>query len=69
MSSDRRRIYGGKGKSVSVNSIKFWNVRKKDEVSIPETDVKLLKKGGRFMLAAVDPDDGTKLRKFTKGPQ
>jgi len=69
MSSDRRKLYGGKGRSISVKSVKFWNVKKKDEVSIPETDVKLLKKGGRFMLAAVDPADGTKLRKFTKAPQ
>jgi len=69
VSSDRRKLYGGKGKSVSAKSVKFWNVKKKGEVSIPESDVKLLHKGGRYMFAAVDPADGTKLRKFTKAPQ
>ncbi|MGB9022373.1 MAG: hypothetical protein WCC94_02945 [Candidatus Bathyarchaeia archaeon] len=63
MSTDRRRIYGGKGKS-SGASIEFFNVRRREKVSIPESDVEIIKKKGLLMYAATDPQDGMKLRKI-----
>ncbi|MCJ7455230.1 hypothetical protein MUP07_00625 [Candidatus Bathyarchaeota archaeon] len=63
MSSDRKRIYGAKGKSTST-SIEFFNIKRRKKVSIPESDVEIIKKKGLLMYAATDPQDGMKLRKI-----
>ena len=58
-----RRIYGSKDKS-SGTSIQFFNMKIRKKVSIPESDVEIIKKKGLLMYAATDPQDGMKLRKI-----